>query len=347
MRVPTRPRRKSAKKKRRSTEQEMSLVEHLRELRRRVLIAVAAMAVGTILGYTWYGTGVFGTPSLGEILRGPYCNLDPELRFGSDSGECRLLATTPFEMFVLRLKIGFLAGLVLSAPFWLGQLWGFITPGLKKNEKMWTRVFVGAATLLFVAGAVLAFFVVNYGLEFLLTIGDEAQIAALNGTSYFNFLLMLLLVFGLSFELPLIIVMLNVVGVLRYDTLKDKRRYVILVLFIFAAVMTPGGDPISMVILATSMCLMMEIAMQIAHFNDYRRKKKGLIDDIPDDLDDESASTIGDAAPINDVASGPGPKVTHAAGKTRYRDPQAGTPANPTNFDAESTNGRNNFDDIL
>ncbi len=316
----------------------MSLVEHLRELRRRVVIAVAAMAVGTILGYLWYGNGFFGVPSLGEILRGPYCNLDPEMRFGSSEGECRLLSTAPFDQFTLRLKMGFIAGLVLSAPFWLGQLWGFVTPGLRKNEKMWTRIFVGVATLLFVAGAVLAFFVINYGLDFLLGIGAEAQIAALTGTSYFNFLLMLLLVFGLSFELPLVIVMLNLAGILSYNSMKSKRRYIILILFIFAAVMTPGGDPISMMILATSMCLMMEIAMQIARFNDRRRKKNGLMDDVPDDLDDETASSIGTSSPLdtNSTVSAPAP----------VRAPQSASGQNH-NFDAPAKDGTDGFDDIL
>lgn len=290
----------------------MSLVEHLKELRRRILVALAAVMVGTILGYLWYGNGILGTLSLGEILKEPYCQLPAELRFGGDiGGDCRLLATSPFEMFMLRLKVGFIAGLVLSAPVWLGQLWGFVTPGLKKNEKLWTRAFISAATTLFVLGALLAYFVLFIGLEFLVTIGDEAQIAALTGTEYFNFLLTLLLIFGVSFEVPLITVMLNLVGVISYKTLKDKRRYVILVLFILAAFATPGGDPVSMVILAVSMCLLMEIAIQVARVNDRRKEKKGLIDgEVDEDLDDEAASTIGSAAPLEATTSTPAPEPT-------------------------------------
>jgi sec-independent protein translocase protein TatC len=281
----------------------MSLVEHLKELRRRILVALAAIGVGTILGYLWYGHGVLGTPSLGELLKAPYCELPPEQRFGGElTGECRLLATSPFEMFMLRLKIGFLAGLVLSAPVWLLQLWGFVTPGLRKNEKMWTRVFVSAATLLFALGALLSYFVLAFGLEFLMTIGDDTQIAALNGTAYFNFLMTLMLVFGVSFEVPLITVMLNVIGILSYETLKDKRRYVVLVLFVLSAFVTPGGDPVSMLILALSMSLMMEIAIQVTRINDRRRAKKAGLDGletVPDDLDDETASSIAPAAPVN------------------------------------------------
>lgn len=311
----------------------MSLVEHLKELRRRILVALAAIGVGTILGYLWYGHGVLGTPSLGELLKAPYCELPPEQRFGGElTGECRLLATSPFEMFMLRLKIGFLAGLVLSAPVWLLQLWGFVTPGLRKNEKMWTRVFVSAATLLFALGAVLSYFVLAFGLEFLMTIGDDTQIAALNGTSYFNFLMTLMLVFGVSFEVPLITVMLNVIGILSYETLKDKRRYVVLVLFVLSAFVTPGGDPVSMLILALSMSLMMEIAIQVTRINDRRRAKKAGLDGletVPDDLDDETASSIAPAAPVNV------PRATPQAS------PQA--PPHPTSTRMDDSN----LDDLL
>ncbi|WP_331456871.1 twin-arginine translocase subunit TatC [Corynebacterium zhongnanshanii] len=294
-------------KKPKNPKGEMPILEHLEELRRRLLVALAAIAVGTVLGYIWYDTHIgpiphVGTiPSLGEILRGPYCSLPPEARFGASDGECRLLATGVFEMFVLRFKVGALAGLVFSSPIWLSQIWGFITPGLQKNEKRWTLIVGTVAGTLFMIGAVLAYFVLALGLEFLLTIGDEAQISALNGERYFSFAIGLLLVFGVSFEVPLITVMLNVAGVLSYEQLKEKRRYIIVLLFIFAAFITPGQDPISMVILALSLCLMMEIATQIARLNDKRRKKKAA-EWLA--VDNESASTIDAASPVTG-SSGP------------------------------------------
>lgn len=305
----------------------MSLVEHLTELRRRLLISLAAIAVGTVAGYLWYNVGVFGTPSLGEILKAPYCQLPPENRFGGETGECRLLATAPFEMFMLRLKVGFLAGLVLSAPVWFGQLWGFITPGLKTNEKRWTRSFVTVATLLFAIGAVLAYFVLSFGLDFLLTIGDNTQIAALNGTQYFSFALALLLIFGVSFEVPLVTAMLNLVGVLPYRVLKEKRRIIIMVLFVFAAVITPGQDPVSMVVLAVTLCLMMEIATQFARINDKRRAKRaGLAPEAVDaDLADDEASTIAPAAPMPRTGS------TGFSGASDIGRPTPVTPARPVN----------------
>ncbi|AGP30747.1 twin-arginine translocase subunit TatC [Corynebacterium terpenotabidum] len=294
----------------------MPLVEHLQELRRRVLIALVAIAVGTVLGYIWYNASFLGTPSLGDILKEPYCQVPPENRLGGETGRCRLIATGPFDMFMLRLKVGFLAGLVLSAPVWFSQIWGFITPGLKKNEKRWTRGFATVATLLFVFGAVLAYFVLAYGLDFLMTMGDNVQISALNGKEYLSFALALLLIFGVSFEVPLITVMLNLAGILPYQVLKEKRRMIILVLFVFAAFITPGQDPVSMVILAVSLCVMMEIATQFARVHDKRvAKKAGLNpDSVTDDLGDDEASTIARPAPVASA------RPVHASSRERVLD---------------------------
>lgn len=342
----------------------MTIVEHIQELRSRLLKAIAGLLIGTILGFMWYqatftlgpwkipftgaSTGSLHFNSLGELLKEPYCALPEEQRFGND-GECRLLATSPFEMFMLRMKVGALAGLVLSSPWWLYQIWAYVTPGLVRKERRFTLLAVSAAALLFAAGAVLAYFVVSYGLEFFLQMGANAQIAALTGERYFNFFLALILIFGVSFELPLFIIMLNVAGVLHYETMKDKRRIIILLLFIFAAFMTPGQEPVSMLVLALSLTILMEVAIQFTRINDKRRNRER-----PEwlDLDDEQASPLagngGIGAPTPVEGASP---ITTSQSPMNSTPPVAGPIAPPAPVQTERTDLRqrpaSDFDDVL
>lgn len=278
------------KKGEQSADGTMSLMEHLYELRKRLFWAVAFVFLGVVLGFIWFDHGISALhiKPLGEILLGPYCSAKSAK---GDTG-CLLLATGPFQGIQLQLKAALMAGLVFSCPGWLYQIWAFVTPALYSKERRYAITFVSLAALLFVVGAYLAYLVIAEGLTVLMSFGSDEIYYQLAPDLYYSFLMTLLVVFGISFELPLFLVALNFIGVVKGRQLAKWRRYAIFAMFVFAALVVPGNDPITMLALALAMCFLYEISVQVAKFNDKRKGRHHPEEEQLRNLADDEASAI-------------------------------------------------------
>jgi sec-independent protein translocase protein TatC len=278
----------------RSPDGTMSLRDHLSELRSRLIKALLMVAIGAVVGWIFY-------PHILDVLKEPYCALPADRRFSPspNAASCQLAFFGPLDGFVLRLKIGVICGIILSSPFWLYQLWAFVTPGLRRNEKRWTSIFVFAATLLFAAGAVISYFTIGKALTLLVNLAGNGTFAVLAVKDYVSFVTSMLLVFGAAFELPLLISMLNLVGVLPAAVLKKWQRMAIFLIFVFAAVATPSQDPISMCMLAIPMSLLFEGSVLLAHIHDKRKAKREAAAGFGELSDDEISPLDVSVEPID------------------------------------------------
>jgi sec-independent protein translocase protein TatC len=277
----------------------MTLIAHLTELRNRIAKSLLALLIASAIAFWWYGHG------LGEFIRAPYCDLPAHLRYGGGKEGCGLLVTDVFGGVFVRLKVAFLAGAVLSAPIWLYQLWAFITPGLKRNERRYAVSFVTASSLLFAGGAALAYFFLGAGLRVLLGLAGAGVVVALTVQDYVSFVLSMLIAFGVSFELPLIMVALNLVGILRHETLAKGRRWIYFLTIVFAAVITPTQDPFTMLAMALPMIVLFELAIQLARIVDKRRARRDAVQHFHDVPDDEPSPLNPDPSPLDSSVDEP------------------------------------------
>jgi sec-independent protein translocase protein TatC len=265
----------------------MSLIEHLLELRSRLFKATVAVTVGLVAGY-FLSLPVF------ELLQRPYCRL-----LEVPTSECQFTVLAPTDPFLQRLKIALWIGLIIAAPFWMYQLWAFVAPGLHRRERRWAYGFGVLSVPLFAAGAALAYFVVDKGLHFLLAEGVTGGATQLEVTRYISFVTLLILVFGLSFQFPVLLLLLNFSGMVSARRLLGAWRVVVFVCFAFAAVFTPDPGPFGMVLLASCLCLLYFLAVGVAFLHDRRKSRQEEFADLPDDqisplADDLEPVTAGD-----------------------------------------------------
>jgi sec-independent protein translocase protein TatC len=261
----------------------MPLAAHLSELRSRILKSVAAILAATIVAF------VFRHAIL-HFLTAPYCNL-PVSRLSVTHDKCGLVVSGVTQAFTVTLKICLYVGIVGSSPVWLWQLWRFITPGLHQNERRWALIFVGGSLSLFAVGGVLAYITMNKGLEFLLSFASGGLTPLLQVDSYLSYVTSMLLVFGVSFEFPLVLILLNLIGMLPYARLRHWWRPAIFVIFVFAAVATPSQDPFTMSALSLPMCLLYGVALVVARAHDARKARRQATD-VSSQIGDDELSPL-------------------------------------------------------
>lgn len=237
----------------------MSLMEHLVELRSRIIKCAIAVGVGAIVGWIAY-------PWVFDILVEPLKKLSE-----NPNVEEKLISLDPMEVFFLRVKMSAYIGLILTMPFLLWQLWQFIAPGLYQNERRYASAFVVSASVLFALGAGIAFFTLPEALKFLQSLGGDDIQYQYSPQKYLMLIVYMMVAFGVGFQFPIVVVFLQLVGVVTPQQLGQFRRFAIVIIFAAAAVITPSADPISLFALALPMCIFYEISIIIGRVVARRR----------------------------------------------------------------------------
>ena len=244
----------------------MPLMEHFRELRKRVFRAVAFISLGSIVGLVFYAKIV-------NVLAKPICDLQRAKAAGSST--CGVLYINGvLGPINLQIRVGLLTGLIISAPFWLYQIWAFIAPGLHKKERRYSMAFIGFAVPFFGIGAFLGYKLLPMAVKVLLGFTPNSLTNLVKFDDYLDFVLRLILLFGAAFELPVFLVALNLIGAVSGRSILKPWRFAIFGITFFAAAFTPTADPITMMILAVPLYILYFLAGGIALLNDRRKARK-------------------------------------------------------------------------
>ncbi|MDO9380068.1 MAG: twin-arginine translocase subunit TatC [Nocardioidaceae bacterium] len=265
-------------------------MEHLRELRNRLVKSVLAIIVFSIIAAFFYD-------QIYDLLTRPYETSVRALaeRQGVDA---QLIIDNVAGPLTLYLKTSLVVGIVASSPFWLYQLWSFIVPAMHRHERRWTMAFVAVAGPLFILGVCVGYYVLPKGIEILIGFTPDGVSNFTNIGLYLNFILRMLLVFGVAFEIPLFVLMLNFAGVVSGKKLGEVRPWIVIGTFVFAAVATPSTDPISMLFLALPMTVLFMLSEVIARFVDRRRARRAADDADFASWSDDEASPIRSAGGV-------------------------------------------------
>jgi len=250
--------------------EEMTLFEHLEELRARLFKSAVAIVLGFIVGF------VFRRPVL-DVLTQPYCSLDPRLRAASNAlgGEqCKLIFVDVTGAFFISLKAAAIVAVVLAAPAVFYQIWRFVTPGLRPVERRYAIPFVVITQVLFAGGAVFSYFLIPRALEFLLGFAGDRVESLMDADRYLSFVLQTMIAFGLAFEFPVVLVLLSLMGVVSAAGMRKYRRHALFGTFVAAAIITPTQDPMTMTMMAAPLVLFYEASILAARLIERRRRRR-------------------------------------------------------------------------
>jgi sec-independent protein translocase protein TatC len=265
-------------KRRENPEGRMPLFDHLRELRNRVVKVALAVVIGAAVSWGFYNR-------IWSFIERPYCRAVGYCKVNV-SGHS-LVLNGVMDGFYLHMKVAIIAGTILTSPYWLYQLWAFVAPGLYSREKRWTYAFLGTAVPLFGLGCFFAYLAMSRGLEFFISMSSGFTILYTADT-YIGYWVTMIVGFGLCFEVPLFLVMLNLVRVVTHERFKKWRRLVIFLIFVFAGIASPSPDPITMLLLGGTVVVLVEVAEVLMYLND-KRYARTHPDPYADLADDELA----------------------------------------------------------
>jgi sec-independent protein translocase protein TatC len=272
-------------KRQENPEGRMPLMEHLRELRSRLVKAAIVLLLGMIVAL------VFSNQSW-ELLTRPFCSVRIDGQTGCHNIGDQLVVDGVFDPLFIRIKIAFFLALIGTSPVWLYQFWAFIAPGLYTREKKWAYLFTGTAVPLFVGGAVLAYYVMGRGLHYLLGLAPSSVLVLPSVDTYISYMVGMLVGFGIAFELPLILVMLNMAGILTHERFRKWRKVLIFLTFLICGMVNPSPDPWTMLLLGGLCVILVEVAEVFVYFNDKRRAR--LHPEMYANLADDQLSSIDD-----------------------------------------------------
>lgn len=248
----------------------MPFMQHLVELRKRIIFSLVAIFCGAVVCWIFYGWIV-------DTLIDPYCEVvSPDAAGLTETeptraltetervlgpGNCRLLSTDPLEPLSVRFSVAAYGGAALAMPFILWQIWRFVVPALKKTERRYALFFVLSGVVLFIAGAALAYWSIPRALDFLIAVGGNDFVNIFSPRSYISFIVKMMLAFGIGFEFPVLLIFSQMIGIVQTSTLRRNRRYAIAAIVVITAILTPSGDPITLLVLSVPLYIFYELSI--------------------------------------------------------------------------------------